>query len=380
MIFLTCFFIFAGILVYVFLLYPTLILLLGSFTKREFEPKWSDLPSVTLVFSAFNEEDNIVKKLNNALEQEYPEDKLYVIVVDDDSTDGTVQLIKELQSARITLLQQKDRKGKTAALNRAVEEAEGEVLVFTDANSMYLPDAVRKLVDAFDASDEIGVVCGEITYEKHPLAVSEEESLYWKLEILLKRAESNLGTMFGANGAIYAMLRKLYTPLDEDVISDFITPLLVLRRGKRTVYQPFAMCTEISTRNLKAEFRRKKRIVQRSLYGLWKNRDLLNPLSSKWLALQLLSHKVLRWFTPVWMLGIFVCCLFLITIPVFAALLIIQALLCLSGLIGIFVQLSGKPAGWFRFPAYLLMLLFASFIGIWGFITGRRLITWEPQR
>jgi glycosyltransferase involved in cell wall biosynthesis/acylphosphatase len=295
-----------ALLVYVFVVYPILVLILGSSRKREFTLRWEEPPTVTMILSAHNEAETIAQKLENALMQDYPEEKLDIIVVDDGSTDDTAEIVHNLESNRITLVQQEAKRGKTSALNRAVEEADAEVLVFTDANAMYKPDAVSRLVEMFDAEGQISVVCGELHYQQHPQAISDEESRYWSFEIRLKKAESNLGTLLGANGSIYAMRRELYEPLREDLISDFIGPLLLSMRGYRTVYQPQAISVETSTRSLKSEFRRKKRIVQRGLFGLSVHRELLNPFKTGWLAVKLWSHKVLRWLTLLWLLGMLI--------------------------------------------------------------------------
>jgi cellulose synthase/poly-beta-1,6-N-acetylglucosamine synthase-like glycosyltransferase len=375
-----CFFFCLGLLVYVFLIYPSIVIILGSLRRREITPRWTELPDVTMIFSALNEEENIAQKLENALSQDYPRDKLDVIVVDDQSTDRTSHIVKEFNSDKITLIQHEERRGKTAALNQAVKVANGEVIVFTDANAMFQPDAVRKLLKSFDSEGEVGVVCGEPRYRKHPSALSDEESLYWKMELHLKKAESNLGALLGANGPIYAMLKNLYTPLGDDIISDFISPLLLSEKGYLTVYQPEAISLESSTRSLQSEFRRKRRIIQRSLHSLWVHKRLLNPFTSWWLAIQLWSHKVLRWFTPVWLLGILITTGLNQQILFFKALFIIQILVYVAGIAGVVLERIGKPSGAFRFPAYFIMLLVAALAGIWGVVSGKTMATWEPQR
>ncbi len=369
-----------AVLVWVFFVYPAAILLLGTFKKRDITPRWQDPPGVSMILSAHNEAATIGQKIENVLEQDYPEDKLELIVVDDGSTDGTAEVVGRYVSDRVKLIRQEHRAGKTAALNRGVQEAAGEVLVFTDANAIYQPDAVRRLVESFDSEGEIGVVCGELKYRRHPQAVSDEESRYWDFEIRLKKAESNVGTLLGANGSIYAMRRELYEPLREDLISDFIGPLLLSKKGYRTVYQPKAVSVETSTRSLRSEFRRKKRIVQRGLYGLLVHRELLNPFSSGWLAVQLWSHKVLRWLTPIWLIGILASCWALYPYSFFRTLYVLQLLGYGAGLVGIFAQSSGKRPGILRLPAYVLMTLGAALSGVWGVIQGKKVVTWDPQR
>ncbi len=370
----------ALILSCVFFGYPAIILTLSAIRKKEQLRHREDHPTVSILFAAHNEAAGIRQKLENALTQEYPSDKLEVIIVDDGSTDRTAEIVRETASPVVTLLQQVQRRGKTAALNRAVSVARGEILVFTDSNAIFQPDAVQQLVKTFDVEGKIGVVCGELQYQPHPQAVSDVESRYWNMEIRLKKAESHLGTLLGANGSIYAMPKALYIPLRDDLISDFIEPLLLSQKGYRTVYQPNAVSVETGTRSLASDYRRKKRIIQRGLYGLFVHRNLLNPLQSGWLACQLWAHKVLRWLTPVWLFGLFLSTVALLQYPFFRIILILQIVFYLIGGIGILLQLFGRSPGMFRLPAYILMTLAASVAGLWGLVMGQKVVTWEPQR
>lgn len=375
------FFFCAILLAYVYIFYPFLVLLLGSFKKQTHEPRWThDLPTVTVICAAYNEAPIIRQKVENALFQEYPADRLDLMIVDDDSDDETAEIASGFDSSRVTLLKQPERKGKTAALNRAVENARGEVLVFTDANTLFRPDAVRLLVESFDRQGTMGVVTGSVKYRQHPLALSDEEGIYHDLETRLKEAESNLGTMAGAYGPIYAMPRNLYEPLREDLISDFMMPLLLCKKGYRTIHQPAAVTVENTTSSLAAEFRRKKRIVQRGLHGLAVHPELLNPFATGWLAVQLWSHKVFRWLTPVWLTGLILTSWILQKQIFFRVIFGVLLILFTMGLLGILVRTLGKPPGILRFPSYAIMVLAATVVGWWDWLWGKRHITWEPQR
>ncbi|MFH1862378.1 MAG: glycosyltransferase family 2 protein [bacterium] len=374
------------VVIYIFLGYPLTLVLFDGSRKGAHQPRWIEQPTVTLIFAAHNETVSVGRKLDNALSQDYPPEKLDVIVVDDCSNDGTAAAVQAYLAAkpeyqkRTLLLQQSVRLGKTAALNRAAQQARGEVLVFTDANAMFRADAVKKLVEGFDATGKIGVVCGELHYHKHPEATGDEESWYWDLEIQLKKAESRFGTLLGANGSIYALRRELYIPLREDIISDLIEPLLLAKRGFRTVYQPEAVSVEASTRDLKSEFRRKKRIIQRGLHGLWNHRELLNPLRSRGLALMLWSHKVLRWFLPLWLIGILIATFLLRNYMVFHALFVLQIAAYGWGALCVLSHNWEERLAIFRIPAYIMMVIGASAAGIWGFLRGEKVVFWEPQR
>jgi cellulose synthase/poly-beta-1,6-N-acetylglucosamine synthase-like glycosyltransferase len=371
----------AGLLVYTYLIYPAVILIVGSRREKPYSPRWSELPTVTILFAVHNEASSIADKLKNALAQDYPENKLDVLVVDDYSTDGTLDAINTVLSNRMTCIRQLVRSGKTAALNLAVAQAKGEILVFTDATTFFQADAVKSLIDTFDADHKIGVVCGEMRYQPHPNAVSDEESHYWNFERTLRRAESRVGTLLGAHGPMYAIPKELFSPLDEDMISDFMTPLLLVLKGYRTVNQPRAIAYQCGSRKSSSVYHRKRRIIQRSLYSIWKHRELLNPIKARWLTLQLISHKVLRWFTALWCLCItFSTILIMKESPLFNGLFWGQVVAYSMGVIGILIQQSGKKAYIFRFPAYVLMILGASMVGMVGFICGQKVVTWESQR
>ncbi|MCX6640586.1 MAG: glycosyltransferase family 2 protein [bacterium] len=374
------FFLGLGLLVYTYLIYPGFILLLGSRKEKDYARRWSEPPSVTILLAVHNEAAIIVDKLQNALAQDYPADKLDLLVVDDLSTDRTLEMIKSIPGDRITCIEQKERLGKTAAMNQAVVQARGDILVFTDAKTFFQPDAVRKLIETFDANQKIGVVCGEMRYVKHPDAVSDEESHYWNFERRLRRAESRTGTLLGAHGPMYAIPRELFTPLSEDLISDFMTPLLLALQGYRTVNQPAAVATQCGTSKSTSIFYRKRRIIQRSLYAIWKNRQLINPFKAKWLAVQLWSHKVLRWFTALWFIFIAIGSFLLRDHLFFNYFGWCQIVGYGAGLIGLLVQSAGKPAVFLRFPAYVLMILGASLVGMLRFFTGKKVVTWEPLR
>ena len=370
----------AGILLYTYLLYPGIILLLGSRREKPHTPRWSEFPKVTVLFSVHNEENIIAEKLKNTLAQDDPAEKLDVLVVDDLSSDGTLEAIQSLSSDRIKCIQQNPRKGKTAALNLAVSNARGDLLVFTDATTFFQIDAIRNLVETFDAEGKIGVVCGEMRYQTHPEALSDEESHYWNFERHLRRAESRLGTLLGAHGPMYALPKELFTPLPEDMISDFMTPLLLNLKGYRTVNQPRAVASQCGSRKAASVYHRKRRIIQRSLYAIWQHLELLNPFVAGRLAFQLLSHKVLRWFTALWCIMTAIGTVLLQAQPVFQAALWCELAVFSAGVIGILIQKTGRKASFFRFPAYAVMILGASLMGTLGFLTGQKVITWEPQR
>lgn len=258
-------------------------------------------PSVTMVISAYNEEAVIDAKLQNCLSLDYPRERLEIVVISDASTDSTDQLVASYADRGVRLARQGLRRGKSAALTRFVPEARGEILVFSDANAIYQPDAIRKLVRHF-ADPLVGFVAGNQRYGLQDNCAARSESSYWQFETWLKKSESQLGSVVGGDGAILAMRAELFEPLRADDINDFYLPLRIVVRGYRGVFDEDAVCYEWSAGSFRGEFYRKVRIVSRSLRAVFRVPSALNPLCVGMFAFQLFVHKVLRWFVPVLLL------------------------------------------------------------------------------
>jgi cellulose synthase/poly-beta-1,6-N-acetylglucosamine synthase-like glycosyltransferase len=201
-------------------------------------------PRVTLVISAFNEAAVIRRKIENALELDYPPDLLDVAVISDASHDGTDEIVESFPPDRVSLRRQRERRGKTAGLNNEVPALAGEIIVFSDANAIYRADAIRNLVRNF-ADPEVGCVTGEARYvEGTGTTADAGEHAYWDYEMGLKRLETAVGSMVGGDGAIYAIRKHLWQPLPESAINDFLNPLQIVAAGWRNVYEPEAVAFE----------------------------------------------------------------------------------------------------------------------------------------
>lgn len=258
-------------------------------------------PPVSLIIAAYNEEKTIAQKLDNTLELDYPRDKLEIYVASDGSTDRTNEIVESYRDRGVTLVAF-PRTGKTGMQNRMALRAQGEILVFSDANAAYRRDAIRMLVRNF-ADPGIGGVCGQLEYVTAGEGAGSSESTYWTYEKFMKRRESELSSVIGANGSIYAIRRCDYVQIDEDLISDLVEPLAVVRNGKRVVYEPAAVSVEEGSTSYGTEYRRKVRILTRSIRGLLRMRALLNPMRFGVFAVQLIMHKLMRFLTPVFLIA-----------------------------------------------------------------------------
>lgn len=291
--------------VYPYLGYPLALKLLVALRGawRPTIPADFSWPSVTMVVSAYNEAAVIAAKLENAVALDYPADRFEVLVVSDASDDGTDDIVRRMAAAdpRITLSRQHERHGKTAGLNCALPQARGDVIVFSDANAMYRPDAIRELVAPL-GDPRVGYVVGAQRYTDADAGESQNsEGLYWRYELAIKALESDFGSVVGGDGAIYAIRRELFWPLREDDINDFVNPMQIIAAGYRGVFNPRAECHEESADSFDKEFKRKRRIVNRSWRATTRYAGpLLRPRHAAFLF-QLVSHKVVRWFAMLWL-------------------------------------------------------------------------------
>jgi glycosyltransferase involved in cell wall biosynthesis len=285
----------AGLIVYTHAGYP---LLLWALARLRPAPRWpaSDLPRVSLVIAAHDERAVIAEKVRNALALDYPRERLEVIVASDGSVDGTVELARAAAGgdSRVRVLEL-DRRGKVRAQDAAVDEAAGEILAFSDANALWEPDALRALVRPF-ADSRVGYVCGGLSY----LAPdgSNQEGTYWRYENAVRALESRLASVTAGNGAIYAVRRTDYLRLDPRTSHDLAFPFNLVRRGRRAVYEPDARAVERPVATLEGEFRRKRRMMSHAWPAVLGG-GLLDPRGyGPAYALEIYSHRALRYATP----------------------------------------------------------------------------------
>jgi cellulose synthase/poly-beta-1,6-N-acetylglucosamine synthase-like glycosyltransferase len=285
---------------YAYVIFPAAMALVARQTRARLAPaaaRPEPRRPVTIVVPAHNEERSLEGKLRNVLASDYPRALLDVIVVSDASTDGTDDIARAFEDDGVRLIVQERRRGKTAGLNRALTVARGEIVVFTDANALYPPEAVGFLTRAFD-DPAVGLVTGSTRYVARAGGIVEATNAYTRMERVIKTAESRWGCSVGADGAIFAVRRSLYRPLRDDDINDFVIPLSVIEQGRRCVFVDDAFCIEQPGRSVDSEFRRQARITNRTIRALWRHAGLLNPLRGGPFAFFLFSHKAIRFLVP----------------------------------------------------------------------------------
>jgi len=361
--------------VYPYVLFPLLVIVLSRFVGKQWTRSDSN-QMISVIISVYNEEGVIREKLENTLKLHYPADLLEIIVVSDGSTDLTNQAVTTFADPRIRLVAFTERKGKTACLNQIVPEAKGEVLVFTDANSMFPVDALLKFSRNF-SGDEIGLVTGWTKYRK-PDAEEESVGLYARLEMATKKAESLISSCVGADGAVFAVRKHLYLPLKDYDINDFVIPLNVIGQGKRVVLDAEVYCFEQPGDNESKEFRRQVRITNRTLGAIRRNPRFLNPFAYGSFAFFLFSHKVVRFLVPFSFMGMLVTGLLLDYESVFCAGLVLAQLIFICvGIAGFLKLFNG------RFPqlcSFFLLTISAQLVGWLRWATGKTDVMWKPVR
>lgn len=335
-------------------------------------------PRVSLLIAARNEQEVIGAKLENALAQDYPEDKLEVIVVSDASTDRTDEIVNGYAGQGVLLNRVPEGKGKVNAINATVPLTTGEVLVFSDADSGYEPDAIRKLARNF-ADPQVGAVTGE---ERRIAAASGEgmgEGLYAQLDNRIKRLEGQLGSMVMVNGGFFGIRRELYPFLEPHLIHDSIVPCLLKLQGYQTAYEPEAISVETYPLNSAGDFRRRIRTVLQAFYSYLAVPQALNPLRTGWYALELFSHRFTRWFVLPWLAVALIANLALASEGILYLGLLSAQLVCYGlALIGWLLDRAGKQVRLFYLPYYFVYIHLAAFVAVLQAMLGRRVATWTP--
>jgi cellulose synthase/poly-beta-1,6-N-acetylglucosamine synthase-like glycosyltransferase len=372
-----------ALIVYAYFLFPLLVVLRGMLVKRPYRSEdVQPLPLVSVVIAAYNEEKEIGEKLNNILSLEYPRDRLEVIIASDGSTDRTNDIVKGYEGRGIKLLAL-PRLGKAAVLNAAVSAAQGEILVFSDANSMFKSDALRALVRPF-ADPEVGGVAGNQVYlKKGAGSVGAGERSYWDFDRILKEYESQSGNTISATGAIYAIRRSLFQPVMEGVTDDFYTSTSVIEQGSRLVFAPDAVAYEAVAGTSRGEFGRKVRVITRGLRGVFiARRRLLNPFRYGFYAIQLFSHKALRRLVVFPLLLLLLVNPFLWKSGLFYQLTMIGQLGFYGlGLLG--WRLDGsrfKRTRILTIPYFFCLVNAAVVLATLNILRGQQIKRWEPQR
>jgi cellulose synthase/poly-beta-1,6-N-acetylglucosamine synthase-like glycosyltransferase len=402
------------VIAYIYLGYPLVLLILSALRPRPIRKK-AGTPFVTILIAAYNEAQCIAGTIENKLGLEYPRDRLEIIVVSDGSTDGTDEIVRRYEASGVRLIRQEPRAGKTSALNLAVGQAAGEILVFSDANSSYAPDALLHLVENF-SDPEVGYVTGKMIYTNPDGSpIGDGCTSYMKYENLLRSVETRVGSVVGVDGGIDAVCKSLYRPMNPDQLPDFVLPLKVVEQGFRVVYEPRALLREQALNQAADEYRMRVRVSLRALWALWDLRHLLTFAPSSFFSRgapshfphfapslsssssstsqlrtfstsflyswQLWSHKVLRYLCFVFLIAAYLANLALWDQGWFYRLTLLgQTAAYLTSLASPLLErarLRFKPA---HLARYFVLLNLASAHAFFKFIMGKKQVMWQPRK
>jgi cellulose synthase/poly-beta-1,6-N-acetylglucosamine synthase-like glycosyltransferase len=367
-------------LAYTYAGYPLLLLLMSRLRPRKVERSAFE-PFVSVIVTAYNEERDLTAKLENTLVLEYPRELLEVIVASDCSADRTDDIARAFGDRGVRLVRQPKRLGKTAAQNMAVAESRGEIILFSDATSLYQPDVLRVMMPSF-ADPTVGCVAGRLIYvDPAESRVGRGARSYWSYETFLKRHESRVCSLIGASGCLYAVRRSAYQPLYHEACSDFIIATKMVEQSLRAVYEPAAVCTEETNRQVDKELRMRVRVIAQTYTDLWRHRAMLNPFRSGFYAIQLLSHKVMRYAVPLFLIAILAASGFLSRHSVLYSIVFAAQVGCyLSALGAWLLERVGVHSRMLALPQYFVLSNLAALIACYQFLRGERYAFWETNR
>lgn len=366
-------------LAYTWLGYPALLRLARRRAMRPAPRPGAPAPMVSVVIAAYNEARWIEDKLRSTLTaQDYPRERLEAIVVSDGSTDGTDALVAAFPDRRARLIRQEPRAGKSPALNRGVAAARGEVLVFTDANALFAPDAIARLAAPF-AHPAVGLVSGQGLYASTDGDARAAASGYVRYEAAIKAGEAALGFLASADGAIYALRRSLYRDLDAAEVNDLLHPIQATLGGHRCEFDPGACTVEPPSAGGAQEFRRHVRIIAQGMHLL---RRWLPALvrARRWRAVwMLVSHRILRWVSAPFLAAALVASVALLDRgPLYVVAFAGQAMFYALAAAGLAAERLGRRLGPLAIPYYFCTVSAAGVAGFARFLRGRAEAVWAP--
>lgn len=388
------FWFFTGTVLYAYLGYPLILTLLARLIPYRpplaGEVEQESTPTVTLLITAYKEEDVIAKKLENTLAIQYPPECLQILVAADESGDRTVDIIRAYQDRGVELSYSSPRRGKTAAINRAIPLARGEIVVFSDANNFYERNTLKELVRPF-LDPTVGAVSGAKTIAIGDGTLGESESLYWRYESFIKQQETRLGSCTGVAGEVFAVRRSLLGQLPERIINDdFYLAMQVFKHGYRVAYVPTARSVERVSPTAQDEILRRSRIVAGRYQAMIKAGELL-PWDRPMIVWQVVSHKYLRPLVPFAMIGTYLTnlaaliwpetnaspSLWRLSYPWAGILFSLQTLFYGLAYIGNFFRAGGQVGKLLYLPTFLVNSNLAALRGFYNFLTRQHSARWQ---
>ena len=342
-------------------------------------------PSVSIITVVHNGEDLIMEKIENSLSLNYPSDRYEIIIFSDGSTDGTEKKVKQITDTRIHFFSSPIHEGKNHAMNRAFPESSGEILIFSDVDAMLDSNAIGNLVQYF-TDLEVGGVCGQRVIHEDRQKLQKAQSDYIKFDSAIKHLESQIGSISSNDGKLYAIRRTLFQPIPPTVTDDLYLCLSVVRQHYRFLFEPGAMAfIRVPSRNAAHEVRRRRRIVSRSLNGIYIMREIMNPFTYGMFSIRLFVNKVMRRLLPLFLILIFLSSMVLSLYDPFVKIVLFFQI--------IFYTLAFSYGTFFysikgfslvkritSVAYYFCVGNYGTLMGLIDFIMGRQIVKWEPLK
>ncbi len=365
------------LIIYAYILYPITVYMISIFRKNEIAPN-NNLPYVTVIIAAYNEEKRILKKIENMLTINYPKGKLQIIVASDGSTDKTIEIVESYKEAGIELVAIDERCGKENAQKESLSHAKGEIIIFTDVSTMLDSNGVKQIVSNF-ADSTVGCVSSE------DRVVGKEgketgESLYVRYEMWLRKLESRVNSPVGLSGSFFAARKIVCQNFSEDMDSDFRTLLNTVKMGMRGTCDSKAIGYYLDVSDPRHEFERKVRTVLRGLTLFFRNTEFLNIFKYGLFSYQFFCHKLLRWIVPFLLIIVFFINIFLAwTSKIYFALLLAQLVMYSSVVLLKKYDIYSSSSKILKIPIYFIIVNASIFVAWWRYMGRHRVVVWTPS-
>lgn len=376
-----------SLIAYTYFLYPVVLFILYAASqvgrdlrylndradRRRKVVRDDELPPVSLIIPAHNEQDCCWGKVENLKRLDYPPEKIEIIFISDGSTDKTGEILARWTASNVRVILLPERRGKASALNYGIAHSNNNLLILSDAATLFAPDAVKKLVRHF-RDPVIGVVCGALQFQGNA-EHRQTEGVYWRYETAMRLMEARLGVTLTASGAIYAIRRECYRQLPPNVlVDDFVVPMNARRAGYQVVYDPEAMAIDFGAGSVADEFTRRVRLAIGSFKALAELSLVpLEPLT----FLAFVSHKILRWVLPLLMIGLLTSNLLLLDSAFYRVTFVGQSLLCVWAVTGYFLRNRVQKARFALMGYFLLAVHIAYLVGLARVLVGREEVKWQ---
>lgn len=360
--------------------YGLLLKFMNIFRKSEPVTAATHFPTIIVLCAAYNEEKVIERKINSFLSLNYPKDKIKMLIVSDDSTDATNEIVSKYTHLNVELVIQKPRRGKQSAHNLVLPALNCDYVLSTDANSIFEPDAVMHLVNRMLSNPKLGMVSGELKLVKKGDKQSGE-GLYWRYESFLKRMDSKFKSIICANGSLFLIKRELFTEIDAKSADDFERTLIVLENGYIAAYEPASVVTEDETEKASEEISRKVRIITQEWFSLSRHTSILNPFRYPAISFLMFSHKLIRWMFFLFVLMGYGSSIVLLHHPFYLFAFCAQTVVYILGVIGLLTQKKAIHVPLTGFAAYIVAMIYSSCVAFKNYILNNSNFgLWKPIR